>query len=309
MNLSDITKINFGAANISAVYNGGIKLWPTGTVADNKVMKFTIVSGDTWEKTGISAFTADNKYITPIKKDATGWTYDEEVGYFNSERWSFNHSGTNLLTFEGFPQAVKFKSGANFFYNNNKCTDISTGNIDTSECTDMNGMFSGCKGLTSIDVSNFNTSQVTDMNCMFQNCSSLASLDLSNFNTSQVTDISYMFFYCISLISLDLSNFDTSQVTNMKRMFEYDRGLTSLDLSNFNTSQVTDISYMFDSCFSLATLDLSNWNMTNVTNTSYMFSDCFALKTVKMTNCSQETKDKIRAALDAAGLTSTVITE
>ena len=68
MNLSDITKINFGAANISAVYNGGIKLWPTGTVADNKVMKFTVVSGDTWEKKGISAYTDDNKYITTVKK-------------------------------------------------------------------------------------------------------------------------------------------------------------------------------------------------------------------------------------------------
>lgn len=31
MNLSDITKINFGSNNISAVYNGGIKLWPQAT--------------------------------------------------------------------------------------------------------------------------------------------------------------------------------------------------------------------------------------------------------------------------------------
>lgn len=72
MNLSDITKINFGSAGISAVYNGGIKLWPTGTVADNKVMKFTIVSGDTWDNKYISAYAADDRNITPIKKDATG---------------------------------------------------------------------------------------------------------------------------------------------------------------------------------------------------------------------------------------------
>ena len=66
---------------------------------------------------------------------------------------------------------------------------------------------------------------------------------------------------------------------------------------------------MFSNCSNLASLDLSGWDMTNVTNTSNMFSNCFALKTVKMTNCSQDTKDKIRAALDAAGRTNTVITE
>ena len=257
MNLSDITKINFGSAGISAVYNGGIKLWPKQVVTDNKVMKFTVVSGDTWNNTIISAFTADNKYITPIKKDATGWTYDEEVEYFDSDKFSFYHSGTNLLTFEGFPKAVKLKSGTYMFYNNSKCTDITTTNLDTSECTNMSSMFGSCKGLTSLDLSNFITSQVTDMNRMFYGC----------------------------------------------------KGLTSLDLSNFNTSQVTDMYSMFSFCEGLISLDLSNWNMTNVTSTVSMFSYCFALKTVKMTNCSRETKDKIRAALDAVGLTNTVITE
>ena len=182
MNLSDITKINFGSAGISAVYNGTIKLWPKGAEISNKVMKFTIVSGDTWEKTGISAFTADNKYIEPIKKDATGWTYDEEVEYFDSDFYIL-HSGKNLLTFEGFPKSVKFKSGAALFYNNAKCTDISTGNIDTSECTDMNHMFCGCESLASLDVSKWNTSQVTNMGSMFYNCSKLTSLDVSNFVT------------------------------------------------------------------------------------------------------------------------------
>lgn len=309
MNLSDITKINFGSAGISAVYNGGIKLWPTGTVADNKVMKFTIVSGDTWEKTGISAFTAENKYIEPVLKDTTGWTYPEEVEYFDSDSFYILHNGTNILTFEGFPKSVKFKSGAALFYRNAKCTDISTGNIDTSECTDMNHMFGGCESLASLDVSKWNTSQVTNMDSMFYNCSKLSSLDISNFNTSQVTNMSNMFNSCKGLTSLNVSNFNTSQVTNMSYMFGFCSDLASLNLSNFNTSQVTNMGSMFIFCNKLTSLDLSNWDMTNVTNTSNMFSYCYALKTVKMTNCSQDTKDKIRAALDAAGLTSTVITE
>ena len=92
-------------------------------------------------------------------------------------------------------------------------------------------------------------------------------------------------------------------------MFEDCGSLTTLDVSNFNTLQVTKMSKMFQKCYALTSLDLSNWDMTNVTNKEGMFSNCSALQTVKMTNCSQETKDKIRAELDVAGLTSTVITE
>lgn len=43
MNLADITKINFGSAGISAVYNGGIKLWPTG--ADNGLYIYYTTTG------------------------------------------------------------------------------------------------------------------------------------------------------------------------------------------------------------------------------------------------------------------------
>ena len=90
MNLSDITKINFGSAGISAVYNGGIKLWPKQVDRDNKVMKFTVVSGDTWDNKYISAYTADNRLVEPVLKDATGWTYDDNVGYIVSKQRPFS---------------------------------------------------------------------------------------------------------------------------------------------------------------------------------------------------------------------------
>ena len=207
----------------------------------NKVMKFTIVSGGTWEKKGISAYTADNRLIEPIKKDATGWTYDEEVEYFNSSEWGFYHSGTNLLTFEGFPKAVKFKSGANFFYDNNKCTDISTANIDTSECTNMNSMFYGCRSLTSLDLSNFDTSQVTDMGSMFAVCTGLTSLDVSNFNTSKVTDMGHMFEFCSKLASLDLSNWNMSKVTSTNSMFKYCSALKTITMKNCSQGTIDNI--------------------------------------------------------------------
>lgn len=255
MNLSDITKINFGSAGISAVYNGGIKLWPTGTGESNKVMKFTTFDGQTWNNNTISAYTADNTYITPVAKDATGWTYDKDVEYIISAQQSAQEG--NLLTFEGFEKPTKYKSADALFSCCEDCSEVNTTNMDMSECANLSYMFQYAAALTTLDFSNWDTSQVTDANGIFYGCSNLASVKLSNWNTSKVT--------------------------NMRNMFLL--------------------------CNKLATLDLSNWDLTKVYDIDDMFKDCSALTTVKMTNCSQDTKDKIRAALDAAGLTSTVITE
>ena len=48
---------------------------------------------------------------------------------------------------------------------------------NTSNVTDMFGMFGLCSGLTSLDISNFDTSNVTRMFDMFNGCSKLTSLD------------------------------------------------------------------------------------------------------------------------------------
>ncbi|MBP5432571.1 BspA family leucine-rich repeat surface protein [Ruminococcus sp.] len=102
-----------------------------------------------------------------------------------------------------------------------------------------------------IDLSNADTSNVTNMQGMFARCYFLESLDLSSFDTSNVTDMSGMFFWCKSLESLDLSSFDTSNVTEMSGMFSNCEKLESLNLSSFDTSNVKDNSDMFSGCTSL----------------------------------------------------------
>ena len=97
--------------------------------------------------------------------------------------------------------------------------DASFKGSNTSNVTDMSGMFWDCRGLTSLDVSGWDTSKVTHMNNMFSSCSGLTSLDLSNFDTRNVTDMSGMFDGCSGLTSLDLSKWDTSKVTTMTNMF------------------------------------------------------------------------------------------
>ena len=152
--------------------------------------------------------------------------------------------------------------------------------LNTSQVTDMGGMFLGCESLAALDLSSFDTSQVTDMGCMFYGCASLTSLDLSSFDTSKVTYMGWMFSCCKSLIALDLSNFYTSQVTDMERMFFDCESLTSLDLSSFDTSKVTYMSNMFYGCASLTSLDLSSFDTSKVTHMNSMFNSCKSLTTI-----------------------------
>ena len=112
----------------------------------------------------------------------------------------------------------------------------------------MISYFSEFNKMTSIDLSALDTSEATNMGGMFEKCEQLTSLDVSKFDTSNVTDMSDMFAYCRSLTSLDVSNFDTSQVTNMYEMFSGCSSLTSLDLSNFNVTDETYCNYMFCNC-------------------------------------------------------------
>ena len=155
---------------------------------------------------------------------------------------------------------------------------------------DSKNLFSYLTNLKSIDLSNFDTSNVTNMNGMFMGCSSLTSIDVNNFNTSEVTDMAFMFDFCISLQSIDLSNFDTNKVTNMEVMFESCQSLESLNISEFNTSNVTNMYAMFYNCSSLTNIDVSKWNTNNVTNMYAMFGECSNLKTIFVSEY-EETND------------------
>ena len=199
----------------------------------------------------------------------------------------------------------------------NSLTSIDFSNLDTSNVTDMMGMFGGCSSLTSLDVSGFDTSKVTVMAEMFLNCTSLASLDLSNFNTSKVTSMRWMFSHCSSLLSLDVSNFDTSKVVDMAHMFSDCDALASLDLSNFDTSNVTDMSLMF--YFSgLTSLDLSSFNTSNVMDMSWMFGNCSSLVTLDVSGFNTHKVKKMDymfasctslPSLDVSGFDTSMVTD
>ena len=152
---------------------------------------------------------------------------------------------------------------------------------DTSNITDMLGIFRNFPLLESLNLSNFNTSKAITMESMFEGCSSLKSLDLSNFDTSKVISMDNMFYGCSSLTSLDLSSFNTSKVTSIGWMFEDCSSLESLDLSSFDVSNVEWMISMFYNCTKLGVLNISGWDFSNLN--SYprgMFTRCSSLKTV-----------------------------
>ena len=162
--------------------------------------------------------------------------------------------------------------------------EIDLSNFDTSEVTNMGGMFYGMSNLTTLNVSHFDTSKVTDMSLMFHGMRDLSALNLSSFNTSQVTDMHNMFYGTSNLTTLNVSNFDTSKVTDMSLMFHGMRDLSALNLSSFNTSQVTDMHNMFYGTSNLTTLNLSNFDTSKVTDMGLMFYGMSNLTTLDLSN-------------------------
>ena len=232
------------------------------------------ITSVTTKKDNIVPATATESWDISEVRDGSVMAYVEDDGTGN---------GTYKLTIGGKGGIIANESMIDYFSGFNKMTSIDLSSLDTSEVTNMIGMF-GCDSLTSLDLSNFDTSKVTDMSYMFQNCFSLTSLDLSNFDTSNVVDMKNMFEWCSSLINLDVSKLDTSQVTSMFQMFDNCKSLTSLDLSNFDTSQVTDMSEMFLECNGLTSLDVSKFNTSKVTGMSYMFFNCESLTSLDLRN-------------------------
>ena len=184
-------------------------------------------------------------------------------------------------------------------------TSLDLSSFDTSKVMDMSKMFLRCSSLTSLDLSSFDTSKVENMSNMFSWCEHLTALDLSSFETSKVTDMGRMFYSCSSLTSLDLSRFDASKVTDMHSMFSGCQSLTTLDLSSFDTSKVTDMHSMFWGCSSLTSLDLSNFDTSKVTNMEDMFRDCSSLTTLDLSSFATSKVRCMRGMFDGcSSLTS-----
>ncbi len=120
-------------------------------------------------------------------------------------------------------------------------------NLNTSEVTNMAGMFQACNNLKSVDLSHFNTDKVTNMNAMFYNCTTLKTLDLSSFNTSKVTEMLYMFSTCRELTTIYVSKYFTASngtdmfrdCNKLKGAKNFNSGEQDAEQANYYTGYLT----------------------------------------------------------------------
>ena len=235
-----------------------------------------------WAAEGYAVYTQSNHTLTFYYGTKPSGAFGLNSGINYPEWYNYGtYAAVERVVFDPSFAQARPTTTAYWFYEMENLTTITGLNcLNTSEVTNMLGMFWGCKYLTSLDLSSFNTANVTDMRFMFNKCENLTSLDVSSFNTANVINMLAMFWDCKNLTSLDVSSFNTSNVTDMAAMFENCGKLTSLDLSSFNTANVTDMRFMFNKCENLTSLDLSSFNTANVTNMKNMFENCDELKTI-----------------------------
>ena len=217
------------------------------------------------------------------ERDGTTWgigeTKEDSFSKYYAWTGTFESPNTSVLTavFDASFREFRPTSTEVWFYSLESLTNIKgLEHLNTSQVTNVNGMFMECSSLTALDLASFDTSKVTNMGAMFKDCKGLTTLDLSHFDTAKVTDMSYMFMGCSNLTTLDLSHCNTSQVTTMYKMFVACSSLTEIDLSGFDISQVEIICDMFCGCNSLTTIYCnSTWNCEL---SHSMFAGCISLR-------------------------------
>lgn len=184
----------------------------------------------------------------------------------------------------------------------NNINSIDITNFDTSNVTNMSGMFWNCNNLTSLELRNFNTSKVTNMSNMFSGCNNMTSLNISTFNTDNVTSFNNMFAGCNNLTSLDVNIFSTANATILSGMFSGCSKLKTLHLGGFSNANVTDMSNMFKDCAALTSIYvLDTWKTSSVTNSTDMFTGCTNLVGGNGTRFDSGKTDKEYARVDASG--------
>ena len=200
--------------------------------------------------------------------------------------WNAKAGDIKTVAFTRSFRDVRPTNCSMWFYNCANLTRIDgLENLNTSEATDMQYMFYGCKKLTSLDLSGFSTANVTRMTAMFKGCSGLTSLNLSGFSTGNVTSMQEMFANCSSLTALDLSSFSGSRVTTTELMFSGCASLAAVSLAQFDTPKLKYMDKMFQNCSALTKLDLSSFdlkemNFQNGVSGGQLFDYCQSLQTI-----------------------------
>ena len=180
-----------------------------------------------------------------------------------------------------------------------KRLDIS--NWNTSNVTNMSYLFGSdntkamaltqIKGIENIDISN-----VTTMNGIFSECINLKSLDLSRWDPVKLNNMNNMFYNNKSLVDLKIGNWKLNKIINLENTFKNCSSLTELKLTNWDFTNVTNLEGILDNTTSLQTLILPTVQSAN------LLKDYLPIKTADAPGTLKIMGDK--TGLDASLFTS-----
>ena len=154
-------------------------------------------------------------YYDNQRSSRTGTTYDLNTDD-NRPGWDTDGTKTSVtkVVFDpSFANARPTTTYGWFYYMQNLQSITGLSYLNTSEVTNMAGMFNSCFKLTSLDLSSFNTSKVTDMRAMFFNSNYLRTIYVgSGWSTAAVTYSDDMFWNCTSLVGGMGTTYDENHI-------------------------------------------------------------------------------------------------
>ena len=148
--------------------------------------------------------------------------------------------------------------------------EVNLGEIDTTKITDMSELFKDSKRTDFSGIETWDTSNVTDMSGMFYRCEKF-NQNISAWDVSSVKNMRSMFYACENF-NQPIGDWDVGKVTNMNFMFFRCKEFNQ-DICAWNISNVENMGSMFESCknFNQA---IGNWNVEKVKNMRAMFYAC-----------------------------------
>ena len=229
---SNVTKINdmfCGCSSITTIYASDKFVVKEGVDGSYMFFKCTNIIGEipyngtidaTYAKVEGGYFT-DKVYTRPWVKYADG-TLAFKYGYKktpgkdeylmnegnNAPQWYTDHiasDGTNSeitkVVFDKMFSVIRPTSCYKWFYGLNRLDNIEgIENLNTSEVTNMSGMFGLCESLTSLELAHFDTQKVADMSYMFSGAEKLQTIYVSDqFVLQKGIKSQQMFYGCKSL--------------------------------------------------------------------------------------------------------------
>ncbi len=151
-------------------------------------------------------------------------------------------------------------------FNNNKTFNGDVSYWDTSNVTNMEGVFN--QSVFNGDISSWDVSSVQNMGSMFYD-NSVFNGDISSWDVSSVNDMQYMFSKATAF-NQSLNIWDTSSVINMKEMFS-EATVFNQPLHAWNVGSVTNMVDMFK--FTSFNKSISDWDVSSVKNMGGMFNN------------------------------------